>query len=491
MVRRLTAPQKYKSLGYLMDYIADVGGTLNNIGEKNRGRIVTQICTYDSVAGYYSSYIPKNCICLISTDKDGYEAMKKGAILLITKKEIRDLPCYVCDNPVAVFAKLCRYYRDLQKDVSIVAVSGSIGKSTVKNMIGEVLKHKFNTCYAEVNYNTRMAVGFAVQHIPNKAEKMVQEIHEGNPDETRYISAMLHPDVFVITPIDKSHFLRFGSQEKIIEEICSISEYMTDNGYVVVNSDEFNRYDLLNDKKVVTVSSVDDKADFLLKNVVSTEEGLRFSVLITQSKKEYTIEFDHIYAHHNATNALYAFAVGVTEGVRPEDVVAALSNYRTKGLRQNVIHTDDGITIYADCYNAVGRSMKAAIEACDSIPVKGKRLAVLGNIEEAGEESLEMHKDIIACINDSKFDCLYVIGDKMKEAVLSVSTRTSITVSIFDSLETLAAAIKKMITKGDLVLFKASHSVNLEKCIKMNWPEVYKNIVSNNADTYVMDMLKY
>ena len=79
----------------------------------------------------------------------------------------------------------------------------------------------------------------------------------------------------------------------------------------------------------------------------------------------------------------------------------------------------------------------------------------------------------------------------MKEAVLSVSTRTSITVSIFDSLETLAAAIKKMITKGDLVLFKASHSVNLEKCIKMNWPEVYKNIVSNNADTYVMDMLKY
>lgn len=475
-VRRLRNPQKYKSIDFFCDYLGRDIIRLNEQGYANKDIIITQVCTWDSKADYHSTYFPKKCACLISNKSDGIEAVRKGAVILITKDEIPNCPCLITDNPLFIYAKWCRYYRDLQTKVSVIAVSGSIGKTTIKNMIGLVSKQKYVTSYSKVNWNTRMSVGFAVQHIPNNAEKLIQEIHEGNPDETQYISEMLRPDIFVVTPIDKSHIARFGKMEKIEEEILSISKHMSEEGVVIVNVDDFNRYDLLNDRRVVTISTQNRNVDFFADQIKMEPDGLSFSVTIRQNSLTYHVKLKNLFAPHNALCALYAFAAGYVIGVEPLEIIKGLTEFETVGFRQNVIKTHDGIMVYADCYNAVGRSMKSAINTANQMSVRGKLIAVLGDIEEVGDESRSMHREVIDCVNNSNFEALITIGEKMKEATLGFERRDSLAIINCDTIEEIVNILKTVIESGDLVLFKSSHVYHLEKCIKALWPHEYREI---------------
>ena len=476
VVRKLTKPRKYITIQSLLEIVKDTKAELNAKALLHRHSVIYEVCTLDDA--YESFYFPTNCACLISDRNTAEKAISKGAILLISSKNYEEYPCLVSDNPILSFSSLCRYYRDLSRDLYVTAVSGSLGKTTVKNMIGEVYKTRFKTTYTRANYNTRMAVGFAVQHIPSNAKMMIQEIHEGNPNETRYISRMLNPDLFVMTPIDKSHFERFGSERKIKEEICSITEYMKESGSVIVDVDEFRDFDLLGGRNIISISLSDESADFSVKGLHVSRDGLEFSVHIKETDSDHNVHLNGIYAPHNAQCALYAFAAGYHVGIEPSDIIRGLQNYKTSGDRQNVFKTQDGVVIYADCYNAVGRSMKSAIDAACGISVTGKRIAVLGDVAEAGAASSETHKSIIHYVNDSSFSYLLTIGDALYKALIEVKTREGLTVLSAQSLKDLSEMVRRIVQPGDLVLFKASHASNLRECIKMIWPKEYQERIA-------------
>ena len=292
---------------------------------------------------------------------------------------------------------------------------------------------------------------------------------------------MLNSNVYVMTTIDQSHLELFGNADKIVEEVCSFTKNMPLNGKVVVNSDEFERYDLLNGRTVIKVSNRDVNADFYSDSINIDETGLSFYVNVKKEGTRYLVRLNNIYAVHNVQCALLAFAAGYCEGVEPEKIVKGLAEYKTEGVRQNIMRSADGVVVYADCYNAVAKSMKSAIDACDIIPVKGKRIAVLGDIEEVGEMSEAMHKGILEYVNASKFDQLLLIGEKMKKAYGVSTVRDTLQVSWFASIDELAKSVKKNSNSGDLVLFKASHSGNLDKCIVRIWPELRNECVNNGV----------
>ena len=476
IVRKLTQPEKYITIQSVLEIVKETKAELNSKALVHGKTVIKEVCTLDSA--YESFFFPTNSACLVSDRETAERAILKGAKLLISPEDYEDYPCLVSDNPILSFSCLCRYYRDLSRDLYVTAVSGSLGKTTVKNMIGEVYKTRFKTTYTRANYNTRMAVGFAVQHIPSNAKMMIQEIHEGNPNETRYISRMLNPDLFVMTPIDKSHFERFGSERKIKEEICSITEYMKESGSVIVDVDEFRDFDLLGGRNIISISLSDESADFSVKGLHVSRDGLEFSVHIKETDSDHNVHLNGIYAPHNAQCALYAFAAGYHVGIEPSDIIRGLQNYKTSGDRQNVFKTQDGVVVYADCYNAVGRSMKSAIDAACGINVSGKRIAVLGDVAEAGSSSLEMHKSIIDCVNDSAFDCLLTIGNELDKALIEVKTRKGLTVLSSHSLNELSEIVRRVVQPGDLILFKASHASNLSECIKMVWPKEYQERIA-------------
>lgn len=477
--RRFFNPSKYKSLKFLLDYL---GGDIkiNDEAKSVLNTTISHICTLDSW------YFPRNCACLVYrnpvyNDNDYHadyadKAISRGATIILTNKSIDGIPCVISENPVAVYAKLCRYYRDLSSGLSVIAISGSIGKTTTKNMIAEVLKMKYKTSYTSSNLNARGPVGFAAQHIPKGTDYLIQEIHEGEPGETQYLSEIIHPNLFVITSIDLSHLAMFESVEDIKEEICSISKNMAEDGSVIVNVDEFDRFDLLNGRRIITVSAHDMNADFYADSPIVDQYGISFNIIRKSNGQKSNVRLNNIFAFHNVVSALYAYAIGALANVPSDDMVLGLSHFQSHDFRQNVIRIN-GIVIYADCYNAVDKSMRSAIETVDTFSTGGKRIAVLGDVEEAGQMTESTHINIVNYVNSSRFDILFVIGEKIKAGLSSVKLRDSLIVQSFDTIESLTSAIKRVILPGDVILFKASHASHLEKCIIKIWPSL-KNELS-------------
>ena len=436
--------------------------------QKNLNKKVQSVCTVDG-------YFEPNSLCFEMywiEEIDLRWAVQNGALAVVTKKQIDDLPCIVVENPMEVFAKMCQYFRLLHPNVSTTLVTGSIGKTTTKRMIESVYMQQFRTITNPTNRNLLCYIGYEVQHIPAKIEKMIEEVSEDSPGYAYPSSMACCPRTVVITSIDKSHFEAFGSQEAIAKEICSVTKAMDPNGIVIVNKDDFNNYDLI-DAKITTVSITDKTADVYAENIQVVNEGLEFDI-VDGSQRFSKVKLFNIYAKHNVLIALYAYAAGKFEGVTPQNIVKGIQSFRTSGIRQNIFRTSDNVLIYADCYNAVAKSIRSAINSAQMIPMSAtvRRIAVLGDIEEAGEMSISMHDDVIQCVNESEFDYLLITGKKLRDAYHRATMRNNINVILCDDNNHAIEELKKLNPKsGDLVLFKSSHSGRLDQIMFSIFPE--------------------
>jgi UDP-N-acetylmuramoyl-tripeptide--D-alanyl-D-alanine ligase len=253
-----------------------------------------------------------------------------------------------------------------------------------------------------------------MQHIPPRTQKIIEEVSEDTPGYTIHSSTACKPNTIVITAVDKSHFEAFGSQDAIVEEICSVTKAMDKNGTVIINKDDFeNLSQFLNIDKIITVSITDTNADIYAQNIQVVNAGLEFDI-IDGTTKYSKVKLYNIYAVHNVLIALFAYAAGKSEGVTPQNIIKGIQNFKTLGIRQNIFRTSDNVLVYADCYNAVAKSIESAIKSAEIIPLnekasgKNRRIAVLGDVEEAGELSQQTHEDIINIVNNSLFDHLII-----------------------------------------------------------------------------------
>lgn len=477
IVRRVRFPQKYLTAGELLS----IGGVDINALSPQVNKLLDIKIRHIGKADYR---LRKNSICQIMENEDKADfAMRNGAVILISKKQVKTYPCVVVDNPVEVYSNICRYYRDMLPNLTTTVVTGSIGKTTAKEMINSVYSVQYRTSCCVANSNTIHAVGYAAQHIPPYSEKMIQEISEDEPNTVQYVSSIMHPKVVVLTAIDKSHFEHFGSEEAIAEEICSAVRGMSKDGQVIVNLDEFSHYNLLEGHIVRTVSIGNANADYWASEVDVRNDGLHFNIHY-EGGKSVPMILSNIYAVHNVISALYAFAAGMCEGVDVNNIVRGLSSYRTSGIRQNVVRTQDGVLLYADCYNSIAKSVKSAIGAADSIPIEGRRLAVIGDIGECGSLSDQIHEELIQIVNESAFGTLLVVGQEINKAVAKVKVRPSLQIKACKNNSEVIKFIRENVKCGDLVLFKASHSGHLDSCIKTLWPREYKMMTSKNSKSY-------
>ena len=430
-------------------------------------RKVSQVCR----AG---SRFTKDCICALFYN-DGKEmanwAMANGALLCVTKYPIDDYPCIVVDEPATVYAHMCKMFRE-RTTADVTAIVGSIGKTTAKKMIYEVYKRERRTYCDAGNDNQVEGVGYICQHVPKKCRLWVQEVSEDQAGGVRRMSEILKPKIAVITAIDKSHIAEFGSEQGILDEIHSITSHMPDDGVCIVDIDSVNTASLIDDRQVITVSLSNTEADFYAKDIYVDADGLNFTVLERKTNKSFNLQLKNVYAEHNVYSALFAFAAGVCSGVEYDNIIAGISAYKATGVRQNVYKTK-GITVYADCYNAVAKSVKTAVSASEKIDVSGRRIAVLGDIAETGDYAEETHNELVNIVNDSNFDVLYAYGNQLCKAVKRSVLRDTLTVVTCSTHGELIKLLRKDSKKGDLVLFKASHSSGLEYVLKKTFPFSY------------------
>lgn len=467
----------YKGMAVTVKQLCEIAGLdVSQFSPKVKGVLnkkVSQICQ----AG---TDFQKGCICVqLYAEGDNLMrwAMDHGAIVVVTRTQIDDLPCIVVEDPNEVYAAMCGYYCGL-RGIPTTVVTGSIGKTTTTHMINAVYSAQFKTYCTPTNGNHLVRVGVYAQHIPYGTERFVQEISENPPFHTRYMSRLLRPNIAVLTSIDNSHIEAFGTQENIIKSVCAVTDYMSSpTDCVVINKDEFFNYNLLSDHKVITVSTKGVDADYYAKDINVTNKGISFKVVDNANRSEHSVLLHNIYAPHNVISALYAFAAGVCAGVNRKNIVKGLKSFRTRGIRQNVFKVDNNVIVYADCYNAVAKSMISAIDSACSIPIKGRRIAVLGDIAEVGDMSDEIHRQVLEHAFASKIDTLIVKGEHFAKALSSFDNERSDKVRVCTSNGEVCKVVRSILSNDDLVLFKSSHSGHLDECIRILWPSSYKTVI--------------
>ena len=397
--------------------------------------------------------------------------------------------CALCDNPpdelsaakgdfclivvsdtVKAMGKLAAYYRSLSK-AKVVAVTGSVGKTTTKEFISAVSSAKFRTHKTEGNHNNEIGMPLTIFGIEPEDEVIVLEMGMSNLGEIEYMSKIARPDIGVITNIGTSHLASLGTRENICRAKMEITAGMSDMKKLVLNADEpllVSEWERLG--KVPVLFSVHNRiAQYRAVNIRHKVSTTMYD-LISENRANINVEIPTV-GKHNVYNSLVAYAVGEMLGMSDEEIREGLRRFVGVEKRQNV-YDIRGITVIDDCYNASPESMRAAVDVLVSMAAKtnSRPAALLGDMLELGDYSRLMHDQLgqyVAKMKIQKLFCFGSMADVVAEAAIKNGIRAENVCVCIDSNDVrgMAEMVLNTLGKGDILLVKASRGIALERII--------------------------
>ncbi|MBE6826562.1 MAG: UDP-N-acetylmuramoyl-tripeptide--D-alanyl-D-alanine ligase [Ruminococcus sp.] len=415
--------------------------------------------------------LPEGCLFLALRGArfDGHDfvqqAIEAGAAAAVTDTQISDLPCIVVQNTGQALLDIAGFYRD-RFTLPLVGVTGSVGKTTTKEMIACVLAEKYNTLKTAENFNNEIGMPKTLFGLTKEHGAAVIEMGMNHFGEISRMSRSAKPTMAVITNIGYSHIEHLGSQEGILKAKLEMLDGMKPDAPLFVSADDPMLCDLRKklDRLVLTYSVQGAEGapvgtDVYADDIVEMNGSTAFTIHVAQGAIPAVIPTVGI---HNVKNALAAFLVGYTAGMTPQEIVCGLAKYQPTGNRQNIMEKN-GQTVIADCYNASPDSMRAALGVLKNYPCTGRRAAVLGDMLELGAHSEMLHARVGEMAKDAALDLLFCYGPAAKG--IAAHAGTDVQIFCTESAEELAALLKDTLKEGDCVLFKASHGMHLEKTI--------------------------
>lgn len=357
----------------------------------------------------------------------------------------------VADTRKALLDIAAAYRR--QFNINIVGLTGSVGKTTTKELISTVLETERNIIKTQGNFNNEIGLPFTMFGIRDEHEIGVIEMGMSNFGEISRLTKCAAPDVAVITNIGESHIEYLGSREGILKAKCEIFEGLDKNGTVILNGDDELLFGLKGTLPFKTIYyGIENAAcDVVAGNICAGNNGISFTV----DGEEFSI---NLVGKHNVLNALCAIAVGRNYGLSDQSIKKGLSSYKSIGIRQSITEKN-GIKVITDCYNAAPTSVKASIDVLNSIAC-GRKIAVLGDMAELGEKSPNYHREIGEYAANNNIDVLVLTGEY---AEFTAEGANACEVSIHNDNESIENYLKENLREGDTVLFKASRVIKLEE----------------------------
>ncbi len=350
-----------------------------------------------------------------------------------------------------------------------VGVTGSVGKTTTKEFISYVLAERFPTHKSGGNFNTVYGISLTLAALSSLHKAVVAEMGMSALGEISQLTNIAHPDAAVITNIGTAHLEALGSRENIAKAKLEIIEGLKPEGTLVYNGDEpllWNQRESFPCN--ISFGIKNEQADIFGKNIRILDKKTVFD-MIYKGEEITDIELPTI-GQHNVYNAMAAFAVGRTAGLSDDEIRRGLMNYRPSGMRQKIYDNND-YTIIEDCYNASPESMKASLSVLAELGKERRTVAVLGEMRELGSTSDELHKSVGRYAAELKIDRLYTYGDSALEIAVGaleegLDESSIVGYNKITEPEGLAEILKNELKSGDIVLFKASRAVALEKVIE-------------------------
>lgn len=387
-------------------------------------------------------------------------AAEKGAAAAVSDRESgagsHGIPVILVEDSRKAQLDLARHHR-MKFPLKLVGVTGSVGKTSTKDMVYAVLSAKYNTLKTEGNFNNDIGLPRTLFRLNESYGAAVIEMGMSDLGEISALSRAAAPDICIITNIGWCHIENLKTRENILKAKLEILDGASESAPLILNGDdEYLKTVDIPGRKIVRYG-VSEGCDIRAEDISQNDGGQSFTLIY--GGKSYAAELPVVGEHH-VMNALAAFAAGIAAGMTPEEIVPAFMRYESSGMRQRIEKRGD-ITVILDCYNASPTSMESSLSVLGGMKCPGRKCAVLGDMLELGEMSAQLHAGVADYIMKNA-DCAFLYGAEMahcrrrlEEAGFDVHHSTD--------KAALTAELLKWLKPGDAVLFKGSRGMRMEE----------------------------
>ena len=404
---------------------------------------------------------PGQLFIVLQGARDGHDyipaAIEKGAAAVLCSRKVGDYPAIYVEDPRIALGQIAR--EELRRlGCKVVGITGSVGKSTTKEMIASVLESTYRVSKTPANHNNDIGMPMAVLSMGEDTQIAVLEMGMNHFREIAYLSEIARPDVAVIINIGTMHIEYLGSREGIRQAKLEIVEGMSPQGRLLLNgSDDMLKAIPEMPVQPVTWFGMEEGCAVRASDIRQEPEKLCFTVKAGEIIFPVELKLE---GEHFVPDAMAAVAVGLELGVAPEDIRLSLNAFRNMAGRQEIYQVN-GFTVIQDCYNAGPESMAAALKVLGNR--QGRRIAVLGDMLELGGCAPAEHFQV-GRLAAEKAQLLLALGPNARHVADGALTggMSNGCVSVFEDRETMAKELKKLARAGDVLLFKGSHGMHLE-----------------------------
>ncbi|EMB59769.1 UDP-N-acetylmuramoyl-tripeptide--D-alanyl-D-alanine ligase [Streptococcus mutans] len=400
--------------------------------------------------------------------RDGHEfidtAFANGAVATFSEKNITsDYPYILVVDCLKAFQDLAQYYLEKMR-VDVIAVTGSNGKTTTKDMIATILATTYKTYKTQGNYNNEIGLPYTVLHMPDDTEKIVLEMGQDHLGDIALLSNLTHPHIAVVTLIGEAHLEFFGSREKIAEGKMQITQGMDGHGILIAPADKIINSFLPEKQKVIRFGADED---IFVTELEEHKNYLNFKTNFLDNEIKLPVT-----GKYNATNAMIASYVGKLLNISEEKIISALAQLNLTRNRTEWKKAANGADILSDVYNANPTAMKLILETFSSIPANngGKKIAVLADMKELGDSELALHAAMIASLDPAVIDRIFLFGPLMQALADEVAQVYSVGKWYYfaqaDQVDELTEQIQKVLGPNDQILLKGSNSMKLAQVVE-------------------------
>jgi len=400
---------------------------------------------------------------------DGHEfvskAIENGATATLWSNDPATAPegiaVILVKDTLSAFQALASYYL-LEENPDVIAITGSNGKTTTKDMTESVLSQKFRTYKTQGNYNNDIGLPYTILHMPEGTEKLILEMGMDHAGEISVLSELAEPDVAAITIIGEAHIENLGSREKIADAKMEITTGLASDGLLVIPADE----PLLEDRThslSQTVETVGIQKGDLSATILNENKG---ATVFSVDDNGYQIPLPGSY---NVQNALIAMAIGRWFDVSTDEIFQGLAYVQVTQNRTEWLKASNGADILSDVYNANPTAMGLVLDTFAKLPTEGRRLAVLADMLELGADSYALHVNMVEHINDQDFQEIYLYGDEIKGLKLALADRyPALSVHYYAKADKaqMLQAVKDSLQPTDSIVLKGSNGLGLIEVVE-------------------------
>lgn len=454
---------------------------VNDILERVNGTVLCGLCDAEFAGACIDSRIVQSDEAYFAlkgerTDGTLYcgDAIKNGAKVCFVENNIfsdedlnkfaKSATIVLVPNVEDALVEIAKVKRSLY-DIPVVAITGSVGKTSTKDVIAEVMAQKFNVQKTQGNKNNRLGVPLTIMSLRNH-DALVIEMGMNHLGEIHELTNIAKPTLSVISNIGTSHIGNLGSRENILKAKLEILDGMT-NKKVIINNDNdmLHKWNLEDETAEKITFGVHGKSKYMASKIKMTEKSNEFSVELNSTEYKFTTQKP---GEVFILNALSAIAVGMEYGVPIDKIQRAIANAEITKNRLDIEKVND-ILLIKDYYNASFESIKPSLEYLANLD-RGRKIAVLGDIKEVGSFSKEIHEKVGKEVAKNKIDMLVTVGEEAKN-IAKMAVEEGMNAKNVYSCDLNEQAIKilnNMLVQGDTVLLKASNS--------MKFGEIYDGI---------------